>query len=183
MCGGKKVHPVEMVWIFLGKFLGKKKKKGGELSCLWYGERLLIPFFVCVCDSRPQSCLTLCDPKDYSPSGSSVHGILQARMLEWVVIPFSRGIFPTQGSNPHLLHCRQILYHLSHQGSPSPLLDLFLFCLQTFSPKAVSSNSPSSSRSWLIPALLHEGVQGWRVGPTVINVWLPCLHPSSCYSR
>ena len=40
-----------------------------------------------------------------SPPGSSVHGILQARILEWV-ISFSRGIFPTQGSNAGLLHCR-----------------------------------------------------------------------------
>ena len=38
-----------------------------------------------------QSCLTLCDSVDYSPRGSSVHGILQARVLEWVAIPFSRG--------------------------------------------------------------------------------------------
>ena len=37
-----------------------------------------------------QSCLTLCDPMDCSPPGSCVHGILQARILEWVVIPFSR---------------------------------------------------------------------------------------------
>ena len=37
-----------------------------------------------------QSCLTLCDPMDHSPPGSSVHGILQARMLEWEAIPFSR---------------------------------------------------------------------------------------------
>ena len=36
-----------------------------------------------------QSCLTLCDPMDYSPPGSSVHGILQARILEWVAISFS----------------------------------------------------------------------------------------------
>ena len=47
---------------------------------------------------------TLCDPMDYSPLGSSVHGILKARILEWVAISFSRGIFPTQGSNPGLLH-------------------------------------------------------------------------------
>ena len=38
-----------------------------------------------------QLCLTLCDPMDCSPPGSSVHGILQARMLEWVAIPFSKG--------------------------------------------------------------------------------------------
>ena len=40
-----------------------------------------------------QLCPTLCDPMDCSPAGSSVHGILQARMLEWVAIPFSRGSF------------------------------------------------------------------------------------------
>ena len=41
-------------------------------------------------------------------------GILQARILEWVALSFSRGFFPTQGSNLHLLkllHCSQILYH------------------------------------------------------------------------
>ena len=47
--------------------------------------------------------LTLCDPMDYSPLGSSVHGILEARILEWIAISFSRGIFPIQGSNPGLL--------------------------------------------------------------------------------
>ena len=40
----------------------------------------------------------------YSLPGSSGHGILQARMLEWVAMPYSRGIFPTQRSNPCLLH-------------------------------------------------------------------------------
>ena len=61
-----------------------------------------------------QSCLTLCDPMDYSlcPWNSpgkdtrvGSHSLLQ-------------GIFPTQGLNPGLLHCGQILHHLSHQGSP-----------------------------------------------------------------
>ena len=56
-----------------------------------------------------QSCLTLCDPMDYT-----AHGILQARILEWVAFPFS----PTQGSNPGLLHCRQVLFQLSHKRSP-----------------------------------------------------------------
>ena len=126
-----------------------------------------------------KSCLTLCNPMDYSLSDFSVHGISQARILEWVAISFSRGsfqlrnrtgvsciagrfftdwaireaqshsvvshslwprglyspwnspgqntgkgslsllqgIFPTQGSNPGLPHCRWILYQLSHQGS------------------------------------------------------------------
>ena len=53
-------------------------------------------------------------PHGLQPPGSSVHGISQVRVLEWVAI----SSFPTQGSNLGLLHCRQMLYHLSHQGSP-----------------------------------------------------------------
>ena len=106
-----------------------------------------------------QLCPTLFDPMDCSPPGSSVHGILQARIQDWVVISFPedlpnpgikprssawqvdslsseppgkpkntevgslsllQGIFPTQGSNPGLLHCRWILHQLSHQGSSEP---------------------------------------------------------------
>ena len=58
-----------------------------------------------------QSCPTLCDSMD-----CTVHGILQARILEWVAI--LQGILSTQGSNPDLPHFRLILYQLSHQGSP-----------------------------------------------------------------
>ena len=69
-----------------------------------------------------QSCPDLCNPMDCSLPGCFVQGILQARILEWVAIPFSRGSSQprdqTQGSNPGLLHCRQILYCLNHQGSP-----------------------------------------------------------------
>ena len=57
-----------------------------------------------------QSCRTLCDPMDCSLPGSSVHGIFQARVLEWAAISFSMGFFQTQGMNPSLLHCRQTLY-------------------------------------------------------------------------
>ena len=49
---------------------------------------------------------TLCDPMDCSLPGFSVHGIFQARILEWVATPYG------------LLHCTQIPYHMSHQGSP-----------------------------------------------------------------
>ena len=54
-----------------------------------------------------QSCPTLWDPMDCRLPGSSVHGILQSRKLESVVKSSSRGIFPTQGSNPHLLSLLQ----------------------------------------------------------------------------
>ena len=66
--------------------------------------------YVCVCET--QLCPTLCDCMDCSPPDSSVHGIFQARILEWVAI------FPTQGSNPGIPHCRQILYCLG-QKAPS----------------------------------------------------------------
>ena len=68
------------------------------------------------CVSVAQSGPTLCDLMDCSSLGSSVHGILQTRILEWV-----QGIFPIQGLNPGLPHRRRILYQLSHQGSPWPL--------------------------------------------------------------
>ena len=62
-----------------------------------------------------QSCLTL-RPQGLWPRGSSVHGILQARRLEWAAFP-SPGDLPNPGIKPGLLHCRQILYHLSHQST------------------------------------------------------------------
>ena len=68
-----------------------------------------------------QSCPTLCDPMDCSLPGFSVHGIFQARILEWVANFLLLGIFSTQGLNLGLLHCRQILYCLSHQGNPKYL--------------------------------------------------------------
>ena len=75
-----------------------------------------------------QSCLTLCDPMDCSPPGSSVHGILQGRIWDWVAQrPLLQGTFPTQGSNLSLLHCRQILYHLSHPGTFGVSLLTFFF--------------------------------------------------------
>ena len=70
---------------------------------------------MCVC---AQSCLTLCDPMDCSLLGSSVHGILQARILEWIAMPSSRGIFLTQGSNPCLLHWQAYSLTLSRLESP-----------------------------------------------------------------
>ena len=70
-----------------------------------------------------QWCLTLCDHTHYIARQAPLSlGILQARILECIAIPSSRGIFPTQGrSNPDLLHCRWIVYHLSLKGSPQIL--------------------------------------------------------------
>ena len=59
-----------------------------------------------------QSCQTLCDPMVYSPWNSLGQNTGEGGLS------LLQGIFPTQGLNPGLPHCRQILYQLSHQGSP-----------------------------------------------------------------
>ena len=71
---------------------GKEGKKGGrkkEVRCVCVCVCVCV-YGVCVCVCA-QSCLTLCDPKDCSWPDSSVHGIFQARILEWVAISYSRG--------------------------------------------------------------------------------------------
>ena len=87
-------------------------------------------YFVCLVkvksESRTFSRVPLfVTPMDCSPPGSSVHGVSQARILEWGCHFLLQGISLTQGLNPGLLHCRQILYHLSYQGSPLFALTLF----------------------------------------------------------
>ena len=72
---------------------------------------------LCVCILVAYSCPTLCDHVDCRLPGSSVHGILQVKILKWVAMPSSRGPCLTLGSKPGLLYFRQILYYLSHQGS------------------------------------------------------------------
>ena len=71
--------------------------------------------YICACMLSRSNCVRLCVTQWTVACllDSSVHGILQARILKWVSMPSSRGIFPTQGSNScllRLLHCRQILY-------------------------------------------------------------------------
>ena len=57
---------------------------------------------------------TLCNPKDCSPPGSSVHGILQAKILEWIAIPFSRGSF-NPGMEPGSPPLQADSYRLSYR--------------------------------------------------------------------
>ena len=64
-----------------------------------------------------QSCLTLCNPTDCSPPGSSVHGILQARILEWAALPFSRDL-PNPGTERRSPTLQVDSLPSEHQGSP-----------------------------------------------------------------
>ena len=76
-------------------------------------------FKVCICcHSVAQSCLMLCDPMDYSLPGSPVHRDSPGKNTGVDCHALLQGIFPTQGLNPGLSHCRQILYSLNHPGSP-----------------------------------------------------------------
>ena len=68
------------------------KFPNGELTLKSWDKLCLVTCSVLVA----RLCLTLCDPMDCSPPGSSVHGILQARILAWVAIPFSRGSYQTR---------------------------------------------------------------------------------------
>ena len=84
---------------------------------------------MCV-SSVTQSCPTLCDPMNCSPPGPSVHGILQARMLEWVALSSSRGSSQSQGSNLVLLFYLLWILHLwknEAPGSPDGCSQVFYF--------------------------------------------------------
>ena len=73
---------------------------------------------VCCISEVLQSCLTLCKPIDCSPPDSSICGIFQAGVLEWVASSFSRGSSQPRDWTWVSCICRQMLYRLSHQGSP-----------------------------------------------------------------
>ena len=125
---------------------------------------------------------------DCGPPGSSVYGILQERILEWVAIPFPKGIFPTQGLNPCLLHCRGNLYHLSHQGSlvqlhkphaleavPAPgchisqvscVVDYWLACLSHRTMSLLRIKTGSLSSLYYRPWHMHRGNRVHWIFPT-----------------
>ena len=102
-----------------------------------------------------QSCLTLCDPTDYSLSGSSVHRILQARILEWVAIPFSRASS----------WLRDLLCLLHWQAGSLPLAPcaaaakLLQSCPALCDPMDYSPPGPT------VPGLLQAGILEWVAIP------------------
>ena len=100
------------------------------------------------------------------PLGSSVHGIFQARILEWVAISLSQGIFLTQGSNPilvHCLHCRQILYHRS-TWEASGSYEWDLKCHIYFSPKQKGTGLHNKACTSPVSALCdaEARAEGWQ---------------------
>ena len=104
---------------------------------LWSNSHIL------TCAKSLQLCLTLCDPMDCSPRGS-VHGILQARILEWVFMTSSRGSsWPRDLTGISYISCmgRWVLYHYHYLGSPHPCMTIgktISLTIWTFVGKVIS---------------------------------------------
>ena len=103
---------------------------------------------VCICLCLvAQSCLTLCHPMDCSPPG--IHGDSPGKNTGMGHHALLQGISPTQGLNPGLPHCKRILYHLSHQGSPYTYMYIYVYMLVTQSCLTLGDpmdcSSPGSS--------------------------------------
>ena len=135
--------------------------------------------------AHAQLCLTLCDPMDDSLSGSSVRGILQTRILKWVAMPSCRGILPTQGSNPSLLH----LLHWQAYSLPLHHLESLMACSvlsfwnfsqmspSLWSPNNVSLQPSSTSRTlpffpYFIFSITLFNVTSVSSGQLLSRVWL-----------
>ena len=94
-------------------------RTGNTSYSAWHSTSLRLSFSICPIKTLIESCcclvaqlyLTLCDPMDYSLPGSSVYGIFQARIMEWVTIAFSRGFSPPRDQICVSCIGRQILYH------------------------------------------------------------------------
>ena len=105
----------------------------------------------CMCAKSLQLCPTLCSSMDSSPPGSFVHGILQARILEWVAMPPSRGSSQTRDwIHVSYVSCIgwQVFYYLCHLGSPQ--------AVKQHSKALLEAEVASPTRHWPDAALLSE---------------------------
>ena len=124
-----------------------------------------VVFLLLVCCSVSTLCLTLCDPTDCSRPGSSVHGISQARIVEWVAISFSRGCSrPRDQNRISCISCigRRVLPQVSRWGSP---VFLVIFIYLT---------------AWGLSCSLWN-LHLWRVRSsslTMVQTWAPCIGSS-----
>ena len=138
-------------------------------------------FYICILDNWchipgracavAQSCLTLCNPMDHSPPGSSLHGILQTRILEWFARPSSRGSFwlRDQTGSPAL---QANSLPLSHQGSPIYIL----LCI-----KSIEGNGNPIQCSCLENP--RDGGAWWAAISGVAQIWTQLKRLSSSSSR
>ena len=124
-----------------------------------------------MCVQLLQSCLTLCHPMDCSLPGSSVHGILQARILEWVAMP-SSGDLPNPEIKPMTSPASSAMQAnslpLSHPGSPSHFSQAWLFVtLWTWSTRLLCPQGSPGKNTRIEYHTLLQGIfptQAWNQG-------------------
>ena len=126
----------------------------------------------------------LCDPVDCSPPGSSVHGILQARILEWVATPSSRGSRPrdwTHVSYIYLHWQKQVPYHCGHLGSPFSTMQVEKSFAQSELEQGLGRGSwwQGSGRESVFSPGNTLSFSGLFTGPVGWFIW--ALHRSPCY--
>ena len=133
-----------------------------------------------LCHASSLSHAWLCDPMDCSLPGSSVHRDSPGRNTRVGCHALLWGIFPNQGSNPGLLHCRWIPYHPSHQGSPRTVEWVgSLSLLQVIIPTQESSQGLLSCR-WILyqlsfwPDRWWAEKQGLVLEPTM-SIWFTLI--------
>ena len=138
-----------------------KKKSGMYGVKAFLGNKTHTQLMLCCAQSL--SCVQLCDPIACSLPGSSVHGILQARILEWVAVPFSRGSSQSRDQTQDFPHCRQNLYCLSHQESHTQLSVVYSsllnsqllrwICGRDSLSKNIPCHSPPGPKQSVLPCL------------------------------
>ena len=114
---------------------------------------LLLPQYHVCCAKLLQACLTLCDPMGRSPPGSSVHGILQARILGWVVMPSSISI-----KNCYLKSFYPMYFSCIYRSLGFPSISFFFF----------KSQQPSNSSQVKILGRVLRRREGWH-GPLMVS--------------
>ena len=114
-----------------------------------------------------QLCPTLCNPTDCSLPGSSVHGDYPDKNTRAGCHALLQGIFPTQGLNTGLLHCRCILYHLSHQRSP-----IFILRSEGWEASAMKSHGEEPGRLQSIELQELDMTKVTEQKNIIISQWL-----------
>ena len=149
-------------------FTGWKEREGSLWSLLFGWKSKVL---------ASQSCLTLYNPMDWSLLGFSVHGILPTSILEWVAIPFSRG--SSQPRNQTWVSCigRQILYCLSHQGSPLSRDQIWAFCIGNW---VLATGPPGKSLPWSFRLKACDTMQEEK--ESGVEHWDSRRHPGRSFS-
>ena len=148
-------------FIFLGSKITADGDCSHEIKRRSLEEKLWETYCCSVLYLVAQSCPTPCDPMYYSPPGSSFYGDSPGKNTRVGGHALLHGIFPTQGLNPGLPHCRWIPYHLSHQGNPR-ILEWVAYPF---------SRGSSQSRNWTGVSCIAGGFfSSWATREALTNL-------------